>query len=672
MKSKTSFFDKTVLRKDLTRFSPLWALYLIGGLLFMHLVSGFLGSYYNGREHSIATTLDEMIGPLGIFSASYGFLAAQLLFGDLHNTRLCYGIHAFPLRREGWYLTHVVSGLLMGLVPPLVIVLTLMPMMGQFWFTGLLCWGGIALHYLFFFGLAVFCMMCTGNRFASTAVYGILNFLSMITHWFAKTIYIPLLPGVRANTSVFDRFCPIVELVRRDDYFPINHAEDCPLCQYQKPGYGMLVDGGTHKYVFQGLGSDWSYLLILAGVGLALLVGALLLYRIRHLERAGDFMAFKPMKPMFLTIYALCVGCVLFYLAYEISGAGTGYFFFAIGLLLGYFTGKMLLERTIRVFKGKNWMGLGILYAAVIFSLLLTWIDPVGISRRIPKAEKVEAVYLYDGRLSDYQINNPDHTRIFDELAAISDPEKIETVRQTHRLLLKGHNAQGGGNGYCPVTLHYVLKNGARITRTYYVSYQNDAYRQVLDYLRRPDSLFGVSSLEKLQEKVTHIYSDELGEIPAQLWPELLKAMWLDAEQGYLSTNSASVPGNRIMYMELRLKDQYRAVFFSENAPHLNQWLNQHRTSPQILLQQESLEALQNSTKAVYCPEYDLELYTSTCDEILELLWQDCKNGLVTSTTKWSDGIYLEVETAHLYLSLHIDSKSESAKYLQSLAAVLQ
>lgn len=666
MKLKTSFFDKTVLRKDLTRFSPLWALYLIGGLLFMHLVSGFLGSYYNGREHSIATTLDEMIGPLGILSAGYGFLAAQLLFGDLHNTRLCYGIHAFPLRREGWYLTHVVSGLLMGLVPPFVIVLTLMPMMGQFWFTGLLCWAGIALHYLFFFSLAVFCMMVTGNRFASTAVYGILNFLALIVQWFIQTIYLPLLPGVRGNTRIFSRFCPMVELVKRDDYFPILHAEDCPLCQYNKPGYGMVVDGGTHAYVFQGLGSDWGYLLILAGVGLALLVGALLLYRTRHLERAGDFIAFKPMKPMFLTVYALCVGCVLFYLAYEISGTGTGYFFFAIGLLLGYFTGKMLLERTIRVFKGKNWVGLGILYAAVLLSLLLTWIDPIGISRRIPNAEKVEVVYLYDGHLSDYQINNPDHTRIFDEMAAISDPEQIEAVRQAHRLLLKGHNAQGGGNGYCPVTLHYVLKNGARITRTYYVSYQNDAYRQVLDYLRRPDSLFGVSSLEQLQRIVTYAHVEEFGEIPVRLFPELLKAMWADAEQGQLSLNSSSLSGNQLSYIELRLQNQHRVLYFTEGATHVQQWLKQHRNSPSLLLQQETLANLVDNTLSVYCVDYDLKLKATQLEEFLELLWQDCKDGLVFGPGKWGSGVLLELESTQSYLSIFLNTQSQCVHWLQS------
>ena len=667
MKLKTSFFDKTVLRKDLTRFSPLWALYLIGGLLFMHLVSGFLGSYYSGREHSIATTLNEMIGPLGVLNAGYGFLAAQLLFGDLHNTRLCYGIHAFPLRREGWYLTHMVSGLLMGLVPPLVIVLTLMPMMGQFWFTALLCWSGIALHYLFFFGLAVFCMMCTGNRFASTAVYGILNFLAMIVQWFIQTIYLPLLPGVRGNTQIFSRFCPMVELVKRDEYFPISHLENCAACRHSGSGiYPDMWYDATHEYSVAGLGSDWSYLLILAGVGIALLVGALLLYRIRHLERAGDFMAFKPMKPMFLAIYAFCVGCVLFYLAYEISGIGTGYFFLVIGLFLGYFTGKMLLERTIRVFKGKSWVGLGILYAAVICSLLLTWIDPVGISRRIPKAEKVEAVYLYDGYLSDYQINHLENTRVFEDLAAISDPEQIEAVRQTHRLLLQGHNEQGGGNGYCPVTLHYVLKNGTRITRTYYVSYQNEAYRQILDYLRRPDILFGVSSLEKLQGRVSSAYTEELGDIPAQLLPDLMKAMWADAEQGQLSLNGSSISGQQISYIELRLQDQYRVLYYSDGARHINQWMKQQRFSPAILLQNGTLEQLLDSASGVYCGDFDMKLKATQLEEFLKLLWQDCENGYVYGPGKWDVGISLEVELENNYLLLHLDAKGASAQWLQN------
>ena len=59
MKLKTSFFDKTVLKKDLTRFFPLWTLYLIGGLLVMHVLSGFYDVYYNGRAYSMARDLSD-------------------------------------------------------------------------------------------------------------------------------------------------------------------------------------------------------------------------------------------------------------------------------------------------------------------------------------------------------------------------------------------------------------------------------------------------------------------------------------------------------------------------------------------------------------------------------------------------------------------------------------
>lgn len=661
MKSRTSFFDKTVLKKDLLRFSPLWALYLIGGLLIMHILSGFYGNYYHNRAYSIARDLNAIIGPLGILSACYGFLSAQLLFGDLHNTRLCYGVHAFPLRREGWYLTHSVSGLIMGLVPPMVILLTLMPMMGSFWFTALLCFAAVALHYLFFFALSVFSMMVTGSRFAAAAVYGIVNFLSLIVHWFTKTIYIPLLPGVRANTGVFDLFSPMVELVGRHDFFRIEHLDTCAQCRKATiyPDYY----GGSHDYGYLGLGGDWGYLWVLAGIGILLLILGLLLYRIRHLERAGDFIAFRPMKPIFLWVYTLCVGGVLFYLANETSGTAAGYVFLVIGILIGYFTGKMLLERTIRVFKGKSWAGLGILYAAVALSLLLTWADPIGISHRIPKAEKVDVVYLYDGRLSDYQLNNADRIATYQEVIAVTAPEDIAAVRQAHSLMLDEHQTDNHDDSRW-FTLQYKLKSGATVSRTYRIYSYGEAREALKPYLTKPAYLFGVDDLEQLLQRTSSIYSSELGEIPEVLWPELLKAMWLDAQKGHLSTNGSTVTGKNVMYMELRVANQYRALHFSEAAPYLNQWLKQHRNSPQLILKYDTLEALIADTYSIHILDSDWKLSKVDHREFLDLLWQDCLNGDAKIFGKWSSGINIELQTAHEYQSLALSSDSRCAQWI--------
>ena len=669
MKSRTSFFDKTVLKKDLTRFFPLWALYLIGGLLIMHVLSGFYGNYYNHRGYSIARDLNTLIGPLNILSACYALLAAQLLFGDLHNTRLCYGVHAFPLRREGWYLTHVTSGVLMGIVPPLVIVLTLMPLMGQFWFTGLLCWGGIALHYLFFFGLATLSMMLTGNRFAATAVYGIVNFLSLIVSWFVQTIYIPMLPGVRINTAAFNLFSPLVELTGREDFFQAAHLNTCPCHDVTKTGGYMVetwYDDIQHEYGFLGLGADWDYLWILAGVGVALLAGGLLLYRLRHLERAGDFMAFKPMKPIFLAVYSLCVGVVLFYLADETSGTAAGYVFLVIGLFLGYFTGRMLLERTLRVFRGRSWAGLGILYAAVALSLLLTWADPIGISRRIPDSSRVEKIMLCDGYLSDYRLNNSADILRYDNVFFITEEADIAAFSDTHRLLLQAHS-QTGRNGYTPVTLQYWMKNGTRITRTYYVDYQGEAYGQFLSYLANPEYLFGTDSLDELIRDTNYLYLEFLGDIPQHLYASLLEAMWQDAREENLAFSGK---GDEKYFAELHSSNgRFRTLYFSSDAAHLTQWMEKYETSPQLLLKSESLDELLGKVQSISCPDLG---YTRTGSNsgLMGQLWQDCLDGMVYYTKSSLNGLYLEIELKNEICTLVVDTRSLSYTMLVTDAPV--
>ena len=671
MKSRTSFFDKSVLRKDLTRFSPLWALYLIAGLLIMHTVSGFYGSYFDAVDGfftsvspQLARDLNYYIGPMAVFSGIYGFLCAQLLFGDLHSPRLCNGLHAFPLRREGWYLTHVTSGLLMGLVPPLVIALTLMPYLGQFWFTALLCWGGMALHYVLFFGLAVFCMMCTGNRFAASAVYGLVNFLSLIVHWFAKTIYLPLLPGVRANAASFNLFCPLVELAGRDEFFFVEHLDICPCYDINRLASSYFYEyAGPHTYAFQGLGSGWGYLLILAVAGITLLGLALALYRRRNLERAGDFMAFKPMKPIFLWVYTLSVGALLFLLGESMGDDLTGYVFFAIGLAIGYFTGRMLLERTLRVFKGKSWTGLGILYAAVVLSLLLTWIDPIGISRRIPDSERVEKVYLYDGHLSDRRLNT-DQLSGRNDVIVVTDPEDIARICEIHGTMLEEHKNLESDSSR-PFTIQYRLKNGATISRTYRIHTYGKAWNGLKEFMTKAEYLFGATRLEQLQEKVTYLHFSELGEIPESLWNSLLQALWADAQEGKVSLSTEFLSYKEFMYVEFQTRaGGYRALYFGYEAKHLNAWLSQYKTSPPLLLQHTTLEELVDGTISIYAHQYDLPVKRTLHKEFLSLLWQDCQNGLVENNSKWNEGVYVELETDMGWLSLALDPNSLSAQWL--------
>ena len=107
MKLKTSFFNPTVLRKDVTRFAPLWGLYTV----FMLMVVFLLGLDENepARFASIAPNITQAMGAV---NCVYGGLCALLLFGDLFTSKMAGMLHAMPMRREGWFLTHFTAGML--------------------------------------------------------------------------------------------------------------------------------------------------------------------------------------------------------------------------------------------------------------------------------------------------------------------------------------------------------------------------------------------------------------------------------------------------------------------------------------------------------------------------------------------------------------------------------
>ena len=149
MQSRISYFNGTAFRKNITRFAPAWAIYLAGCLL-------VLLNFVNNDQPSAA--FRDLNGSLMLMAAVnflYAMLVAELVFGDLFNTRLCNALHAMPMRREGWFLTNVASGLCFGIVPYLVLALCLLPRL-EWWWSSAFVWMLVAdLQYFFFFGLAL-------------------------------------------------------------------------------------------------------------------------------------------------------------------------------------------------------------------------------------------------------------------------------------------------------------------------------------------------------------------------------------------------------------------------------------------------------------------------------------------------------------------------------------
>ena len=196
MKSRTSFFDKTAFRKDLTRFAPAWGLYSVG--LVMILTALWLNDSMSYRN---TDNIAELIPITALANLCYGFLNAQLLFGDLFTSRLCNALHAMPLKRQTWFGSHVAAGMCFSLVPNLgaALLAWLMFDFGAGW--PVMLWWLLAatLQYLCFFGIAVLAMMLSGNRLASALIYAMVNFFSLLVMWLLDSLYEPLLLGVRIN-----------------------------------------------------------------------------------------------------------------------------------------------------------------------------------------------------------------------------------------------------------------------------------------------------------------------------------------------------------------------------------------------------------------------------------------------------------------------------------------
>ncbi len=424
MKLRTSYFNGTVLKKDLTRFAPVWVLYGIFQLLFLVLMNG-------DSTARFASNADGIMQTMGVVNLAYGGLCALLLFGDLFKPKMCNTLHTMPLHREGWFLTHLCSGLLFCLLPNLVGCLVAAIMLRQYCFLAFVWLGLMVLQFLFFFGVGVFSMLCAGNGLGAAAIYGIVNFLAVIVAWMLMTFYEPLLFGMVFDFSKYAVCSPVV-----------GFSE----AQYVTVYY----DNMTSAAVYEGfLAADWVYLFAAAAVGLIFLSLALLLYRKRKLEAAGDFLALPTVAPVFLVTFSLCAGATLYYLE-------PSWVLLFAGIAIGFFTGRMLIERKVNIFRGKTFLGFGILVAVFALSLGLTRLDPLGITRYIPEAEDIQSAQVSHIRNNAYG-----------KSSVSTEADEIHAVRELHRQMLELRDSEITGET-TTAYVQYTLKSGRTVTRWYY------------------------------------------------------------------------------------------------------------------------------------------------------------------------------------------------------------
>lgn len=445
MKSRTSFFNPTVLKKDITRFAPLWGLYTV----FMLLVLFLIWADYTGAAR-FAANAPEIMMTMGVVNFAYGGLCALLLFGDLFQGKMAGALHAMPMRREGWFLTHLTAGMLFCVGPNLLGAVLASMILQQYCYLAFIWLAIMILQFIFFFGVGAFAIQCAGNKLGATAVYGLFNLLAVLVAFLVTTFYEPVLYGIQIDWEEICKYAPVV------GFCTFHYVE----LDYDNM-YAVTRYAGS-------VGEHWRYLFIAAAVGIALLGVAVWLYRKRHMESAGDFIAVKPVAPVFLVVYTLCVGAVLYFIADQI-GSGMEYIFLVVGFALGIFTGSMLLEKKVGVFQLKKWLLLGAVTVVFFLTVAVTAMDPLGITRYVPELNQIKSV-----QISPYEYEPFLYNRAY----VLTEEEDVQAITDIHRRQIQ-EQKEGGDMLF---RIQYTLKNGRKVERCYSVSVNSDQGQALKKY----------------------------------------------------------------------------------------------------------------------------------------------------------------------------------------------
>lgn len=474
------WWNTTLFLKNVTRFWPIWGLYGVLWLLILPLTilseGPFTGAHLP-RPYSVLT-------PLGLLmAAGFGVLAAMAVFSYLYNSRSVNLMHALPIRREGLFLTNYVSGLAFLVAPQAAVALLTLAAqtarhcldVGQVfrWFLVQ------TLFVLFFYSFAVFCAMFTGTLPALPVFYGILNVLAMsmstlVTGLFSQFVY--GFQSWRALESVAHWLTPAVVLGR------VIRCQAVPL-----PG------GVGDAYAYSLTGVPTVLLYALAGLLFAAL--ALVVYRRRHLETAGDIVSVSWVRPVFKYGVAFCSAVALGYWLYSsiFSNLIPRGIYSMLALLLlsglvGYFVAEMLLQKSFKVFRGA-WKGGAVFCGVLVCSVLVMELDLVGFNR-VPDRDRVASVALYG--VYSYPNDSGRGTLV------LTDPAELDDVLKLHRYAVEQRRAiqdelNQEHTRWEPVTLEngvaldlrlydsvtvmleYTLTDGSVISRRYTIPiYQSD------------------------------------------------------------------------------------------------------------------------------------------------------------------------------------------------------
>lgn len=603
MKSKTSFFNRTLFASLLKRYWPIFAIYGIIWLIVLPISLANMLKYssnpafYGGNMQLLIAGTGNQILSVGLYggvimSGVAAAMIAMAAFNYLYSARSVSMICALPIRREGVFVSVFSSGLTGLLAINLAVFLITLAVTAAYGVLGaclgyVLQWlAMVCLMNLFFFGFATLCASFTGHILVLPIVYAVLNLTVMVVEYLVRLLGSMFIYGLSASGGFsFLSLSPAAYLITQTRVGSITVPD---------------ASGGymTTGYFYDG----WLAIIIYAAVGLVFAALAMFIIRRRRMESAGDVVAVRSLKPIFK--YCLSGGCALVFgmLIYTtvFSGARDLYgltsmlymlLFMLFGAFVGYFAAEMLLLKTLHVFSGRNWARMGVTALVIAALMFCGEFDLFGIERKLPDAAQIENVSIMSSG----------------ESVVFEDPANIAAViaLQSDIISHKDINEAQTGNYDAYVTqvrIGYSYKNGGYLSRNYvvYRDVSDDIYTlneimnwaEAVEYRKRlsvpvtmdtisdaylsyfDKTLGGYTSLELSADQAYELYT-------TCVLPDIddgsLGKVWLVANDEYYS---AVYDCTFNLVVEQRLKDNdYKSDYFyttlTTKATRTNAWVRE-------------------------------------------------------------------------------------------------
>lgn len=465
MKSKTSSFNTTIFKKNLTHYWPIWIVYLCYllmvvpvsiGLIYANAENNYIGNVQPAQKqyYVIGSALAGAGSVVPVFIAAAA--AALAVFSYLYNPRNANMIHSLPLDRRELYITNYVSGFLFLFIPEVIAFIAgvLVCLANQitciqyvlYWFIDI---AGVS---FFAYALAVFVAMLTSNIFAMPFYYLAVNYLWIGCAKMVQNISSLICYGV-SDTWSYNPSSILSPL----DYLFRNLTMGVKYDKEYVQAIGIIVNGGKIVAVY-------------AVAAVVITVFAYILYKSHKVETAGDVVSIAFLKPVFRWLAGICGGGLI---ALAVSALLLGYIkmnefvcLLIFMLLFGsicFFAAEMVLQKSFRVLCKKRiaeWAGF---MAVVLIVLTCFRIDVFGIERKIPKASEIEAAFVnmdYPIYVSKEQI--PEVLKLQEQCITSKD-EYLSVYKK--------------GKNYYYTSFRYYMKDGSVFERRYPVSVTDAALK---------------------------------------------------------------------------------------------------------------------------------------------------------------------------------------------------